>query len=58
VQSAQTNADLPLYGGDIVFVPRSRIAEVSNWVDQYINRTLPFSRTFVYSVQRTGTFPF
>jgi protein involved in polysaccharide export with SLBB domain len=58
VQSAQVNADLPLYGGDIVFVPRSRIAEVSNWVDQYINRTLPFSRTFVYSVQRTGTFPF
>lgn len=58
VQSAQGNADLPLYGGDIVFVPRSRIAEVANWVDQYINRTLPFSRTFAYTTTRAATFPF
>lgn len=58
VQSAQSNADVPLFGGDIVFVPRSRIAEVSNWVDQYINRTIPFSRTFVYSVQGTTGLPF
>jgi protein involved in polysaccharide export with SLBB domain len=58
VQAAQSNADVPLFGGDIVFVPRSRIAEVSNWVDQYINRTIPFSRTFVYSVQGTTGLPF
>jgi protein involved in polysaccharide export with SLBB domain len=58
VQAARADADLPLYGGDIVFVPRSRIAEVANWVDQYVNRTLPFARTFVYSVQRSGGIPF
>jgi polysaccharide biosynthesis/export protein PslD len=45
-------ADVPLRAGDIVFVPRSRIAEVGLWVDQAINRTIPFSRSFSYAINR------
>ena len=45
-------ADVPLLAGDIVFVPRSRIAEVNLWIDQYVNRLIPFSRSFSYSINR------
>jgi hypothetical protein len=40
--------------GDIVFVPRNKISEVDLWIDQYITRFLPFSRSFDYSINRTG----
>ena len=39
---------------DIVFVPRSRIAEIDLWIDNYINKTLPFSRGLNYSY---GNYP-
>jgi protein involved in polysaccharide export with SLBB domain len=45
--------DLPLVPGDIVFVPRNRISEVDLWIDQFINKFLPFNRVFQYSVNRT-----
>ena len=35
---------------DIVFVPRSSIAEADLWVDQHINKLLPFSRSLNYSL--------
>lgn len=35
---------------DIVFVPRSSIAEADLWVDQHINRLLPFSRSLNYQI--------
>jgi protein involved in polysaccharide export with SLBB domain len=54
-QAAMANDDVPLYPGDIVFVPRTRIAEVALWVDQTINRTIPFSRSFNYSIQSFPT---
>jgi protein involved in polysaccharide export with SLBB domain len=50
VSNGSTSGDVPLYAGDIVYVPRSRIAEVNLWIDQYINRLIPFSRSFSYSV--------
>ncbi|HTH97691.1 MAG TPA: polysaccharide biosynthesis/export family protein [Stellaceae bacterium] len=34
---------------DIVFVPKSSISEVDQWVDQFITQTLPFSRSAGYS---------
>lgn len=40
----------PLLSQDIVFVPKSSIAEANVWVDQYINRLLPFSRSLNYSL--------
>jgi polysaccharide biosynthesis/export protein PslD len=34
---------------DMVFVPRSRVAEVNWWIEQYINRNLPFGREITYN---------
>lgn len=34
---------------DMIFVPRSRIAEVNWWIEQYINRNLPFGRQITYT---------
>jgi hypothetical protein len=44
--------DLPLVPGDILFVPRNRISEVDLWIDQFINKFLPFQRVFSYTVNR------
>jgi len=49
-----TEADVPLTAGDIVFVPRSRIAEVGMWVNQAITQVLPFSRSFSYAINRNN----
>ena len=52
VSTAVAPGDVPLYAGDIVFVPRNRISEVDLWVDQFINKLIPFSRSFGYSINR------
>lgn len=39
-----------LQAQDIVFVPRSSIAEADLWVDQYLNKLLPFSKSVNYSL--------
>jgi protein involved in polysaccharide export with SLBB domain len=39
---------------DVVFVPRSSVAEANLWIDQYINRMLPFSRSLNYNVGNSG----
>lgn len=41
--------NIALAAGDIVFVPRSRIAEAGLWVEQNITRLLPFSRSANYN---------
>lgn len=40
---------IALASEDIVFVPRSRIAEIDLWVEENINRLLPFSRGVSYT---------
>ena len=40
----------PVLPGDLIFVPKSQVAEVDLIVDQYINRTLPFSRGVSYNL--------
>ncbi|PZW40427.1 protein involved in polysaccharide export with SLBB domain [Humitalea rosea] len=45
-------SDVPLFPGDIIFVPRSRIAEVNLWVDQFITRAVPFNPSFSYTINR------
>lgn len=54
LQTGTTANDVPLVAGDIVFVPRSTIGEVNLWIDQFINRVLPFQRSanFTYSIYR------
>jgi protein involved in polysaccharide export with SLBB domain len=52
VNLGTTNADMPLVPGDIVFVPRNGISEVDLWIDQFINRFLPFQKDFNYTINR------
>ena len=40
---AQFANDLLLAPSDIVFVPRSKIANVNLWVDQYVRQNIPFN---------------
>lgn len=39
--------------GDILFVPKTRIAELGLWVEQFINRVVPFQRSFSYTRGQT-----
>jgi len=41
--------DLPLSPQDIVFVPKTGIAEANQFIDQYINKMLPFDRGVTYN---------
>jgi protein involved in polysaccharide export with SLBB domain len=52
VESGDAQDRIALAPEDIVFVPRSRIAELDLWVDENINKLLPFNRDigFSYSV--------
>jgi protein involved in polysaccharide export with SLBB domain len=43
-------ADPRIVQGDIIYVPRTRVAEVGLWVDQYITKIVPFQRSFSYSI--------
>lgn len=49
VKTGNPTNNLILQPLDIVFVPKSNIAEVNQWIDQFINRTLPFARNLNYS---------
>lgn len=42
--------DFPLAAGDVVFVPRSDIAEADLFVEQYINQLVPFSRNLNFGM--------
>lgn len=41
-----------LHRFDVIYVPRSSVAELNLWIDQNINRNLPFTRGFSYTVNR------
>lgn len=47
--------DVVLAPYDVVIVPRSGIANVGLWVDQYIRRVLPISLGFSYSIGRNAS---
>lgn len=47
--------DLPLQPLDVVFVPKSSIAEFDQFVDQYLNQSLPFTRSLNYNAGNGGT---
>ncbi len=54
ISGANLTGDVPLTSGDILYVPRSRLAEVGLWVDQAINRIVPFSRSFSYAINQNN----
>jgi len=49
--------DLQLQSYDAIIVPRSGIADIGLWVDQYVKRVLPFSLGFNYTINRLGAAP-
>ncbi len=48
----QPGDDFQILPGDLVFVPRSNIAEVNLFVRQYLNGVLPFNFGFSYDINR------
>jgi protein involved in polysaccharide export with SLBB domain len=48
LDNSDTSQDIPLKPNDIVFVPRSKIANVNVWVDRYIRRNIPLTPSLGY----------
>jgi polysaccharide biosynthesis/export protein len=48
VDGSETNQDIPLMPFDVVFVPKSPIANVNKFVDQYIRQNIPFGFGLTY----------
>ncbi len=55
VSTADARQDVPVFPGDIVYVPRSRLGEVNLWIEQALNRVIPFNRSFSYAINRGNT---
>lgn len=45
----------PLRAQDVIFVPKSSVAEANLWIEQHIDKMLPFSRSVNYSIGNQGT---
>ena len=54
MSGSDLSQDLLLQAYDVVIVPRSGIANLGLWVDQYIKRVLPFSLGFSYTINKYG----
>ncbi len=46
---------LRLAPGDVLFVPKSRIAEIDQWIEQHINKVVPNSLKFNFNIGDTTT---
>jgi protein involved in polysaccharide export with SLBB domain len=46
--------DFPLQASDVIYVPKSSIAEFDQFIDQYINQALPFQRGLNYNLGTSG----
>jgi protein involved in polysaccharide export with SLBB domain len=49
ISRGDMNENITLQPEDMIFVPRSRVAEVNWWIEEYINRNLPFGRQLSYT---------
>ena len=52
------DGDFAILPGDMIFVPRSKIAEVDLFVEQYIKGVLPFNTSVGYNINPTNSAPF
>ena len=50
VDGSEVGSDLYLMPNDIVYVPKSRIANVNVWVDQYIRKNIPLPIGLYYNM--------
>ena len=48
--------DVPLQASDVVFVPKSTIAELNQFMDQFVTRMVPFQRSFIYTIGKTQNY--
>ncbi|WAC25924.1 polysaccharide biosynthesis/export family protein [Ancylobacter sp. SL191] len=55
IQTGFTLDDVQLVSGDIIYVPRSSVAELNVWIDQFINKVVPFQRSFNYTMGTQST---
>ncbi len=54
IEGRDLSQDFALQPYDVVIVPRSGIADLNLWIDQYIKRVIPFSLGFSYTINRNG----
>ena len=52
LDGSDTAQDVVLQAYDVVVIPRSGIANLNIWIDQYIRRVIPFSTGFSYTISR------
>jgi hypothetical protein len=52
LSKARFDQDVPLAPTDVIFVPRSRIANVNLFVEQFIKNNIPIPFAFGYSFGR------
>jgi hypothetical protein len=50
INGTDPSQDLTLLPADIVYVPKSPIANVNLWVDQYIRKNIPIPFGFSYNI--------
>jgi len=50
IQTGDKTQAIALRPLDSIFIPKTSIAEANLWVDQYINKILPFQRGFSYTI--------
>jgi polysaccharide biosynthesis/export protein len=50
IDGSDLSQDLPLQPADIVYVPKSSIANVNLWVDQYIRKNIPIPFGLYYNI--------
>ena len=56
VSTGDAEGRVALAPEDVVFVPRARIAEIDLWVDENINKLLPFNRDLAFTVGNGAIF--
>jgi protein involved in polysaccharide export with SLBB domain len=50
IEGTNTGQDIALQPYDVVFVPKSRIAQVNQWIEQYIKNNIPIPFGFGYGL--------
>ncbi len=55
IEKGARGNDLVLSPQDIVMVPRTSVAKANLWIDQYVTKMLPFSRSVSYSYNEGQT---
>ena len=53
---ADPSKDVPLQGNDFIYVPRTKIANINLWVEQYVNSILPLDSILTAAVFRSDLF--